>query len=91
MSKLSRSLFTPLSVATSVGGGLLASAVFSRVWKHIGDNDNEPPDPKDLQQPLVAVFATAALQGLIIGIVRAGVQRASARGYQALANEPPPS
>lgn len=47
MSRLARSLYTPLSVATGVGGGLLAGQVFGQVWMRIGENDPEPPDPKD--------------------------------------------
>ncbi|MGE2731392.1 DUF4235 domain-containing protein [Mycolicibacterium vaccae] len=91
MSKLSRSLYQPLSVITGVGGGLLAGAIFGQIWKRIGANDPEPPDPKDLQQSVATVMTAAAIQGLIVGIVRASLQRAGAHSYQALTNEPPPS
>lgn len=91
MSKVARSLYTPLSVATGVGGGLLAGALFGQIWKRIGDNDPEPPDPKDLTQSAKMVFIAAAIQGLIIGVVRASLQRASAHGYKAMTHELPPS
>ncbi|UXA17105.1 DUF4235 domain-containing protein [Mycobacterium sp. SMC-4] len=91
MSKLSRSLYTPLSLAAGVGGGLLAGTIFKQVWKRVGDNDPEAPDPTDLQQSTVTVITAAAIQGLIMGVVRASVQRASAHGYQALTHEAPPS
>lgn len=91
MSKIARSLYTPLSVVTGVGGGLLAGAVFGQVWKRVGDNDPEPPDPKDLSQSTAVVITAAAIQGLIVGIVRATLQRAGARGYRAVTNEMPPS
>ena len=91
MSKIARSLYTPLSVATGVGGGLLAGTIFGQIWKRIGDNDAEPPDPKDLTQSTKTVILAAALQGLIMGLVRAGLQRASAHGYQAMTNELPPA
>lgn len=91
MSKIARSLYTPLSVATGVGGGLLAGALFGQIWKRIGDNDPEPPDPKDLSQSMAVVITAAAIQGLIVGVVRASLQRAGARGYLAVTNEPPPA
>jgi hypothetical protein len=91
LSKIARSLYTPLSVATGVGGGLLAGAIFGRVWQRVGENDAEPPDPNDLSQSIKTVIAAAAVQGLIVGVVRALVQRANAHGYQAVAHERPPS
>ncbi|MDA2894316.1 DUF4235 domain-containing protein [Mycolicibacterium sp. BiH015] len=91
MSKVARSLYTPLSVATGVGGGLLAGAIFGQIWKRIGDNDPEPPDPKDLTQSMKTVIVAAAAQGLIAGLVRALLQRAGARGYRALTHELPPA
>lgn len=91
MSKIARSLYTPLSVATGIGGGLLAGAIFGQIWQRVGENDAEPPDPKDLSQSMKTVIAAAAVQGLIVGIVRALVQRASAHGYQAVTHERPPS
>jgi Protein of unknown function (DUF4235) len=90
MSKLSRQLYTPMSVAMGVGGGLLAGAIFGQIWKRVGENDAEPPDPKDLTQSTKTVMIAAAIQGLIVGIVRASLQRAGAHGYQAVAHEPPP-
>ncbi|MDG4665931.1 DUF4235 domain-containing protein [Mycobacterium sp. 236(2023)] len=91
MSKIARSLYTPLSVATGVGGGLLAGAIFGQVWKRVGANDPEPPDAKDLTQSAKTVFVAAAIQGLIVGIVRAALQRAGARGYHAMTHELPPA
>ncbi|MCV7130916.1 MULTISPECIES: DUF4235 domain-containing protein [Mycolicibacterium] len=91
MSRLARSLYTPLSVATGVGGGLLAGAIFGQIWKRIGENDAEPPDPKDLSHSTATVMTAAAIQGLIVGIVRATVQRAGAHGYRAVTHETPPA
>lgn len=36
-------------------------------------------------------MTAAAIQGLIMGLVRAGLQRAGARGYQAVTHELPPT
>lgn len=89
MSERSKALYTSLSITTSVAGGLLAGEVFSQIWKRIGDNDQPPPDPKDLNRSARAALAGAGLQGLVFGLVRAAVDRAGARGYQAVTNESP--
>jgi hypothetical protein len=88
MSVTSKAMYKPLSLATGVLGGLAASAAFGQVWKRLG-NDQEVPDPKDLNRSNTEVLAAAALQGLIFGLVRAAIDRAGARGYKALTHENP--
>lgn len=46
MSAKSKARYMPLSIATSVTGGLFAGAVFSQLWKLFSDDDQGPPDPK---------------------------------------------
>ncbi|MEE6166617.1 MULTISPECIES: DUF4235 domain-containing protein [unclassified Mycolicibacterium] len=89
MSRTSKMLYLPLSIATSVAGGLLASALFSQVWKRIDEPNREPPDPKDLDRPASKALTAAAIQGLVFGLVRAAVDRAGAKGYHALTHESP--
>ena len=89
MSRNSKIFYTPLSIATSVAGGLLASAVFAQIWKRVEDPDQAPPDPKDLNRSTAKVLSAAALQGLVFGLVRAAVDRAGARGYRAITHESP--
>jgi hypothetical protein len=82
-------LYTSLSITTSVAGGLLAGEVFNQIWKRLSDTDQPPPEPKDLNRSTRAALAAAGLQGLVFGLVRAAVDRASARGYQAVTHESP--
>lgn len=89
MSSTSKTLYVPLSIATSVAGGLLASAAFNQIWKRFGNHEAPPPDPKDLDRSAAAALSAAGLQGLVFGVVRAVVDRAGARGYQAVTNESP--
>jgi hypothetical protein len=87
--KASKGLYTSLSIATSVAGGLLAGEVFSQIWRRLGDTDQPPPDPKDLNRSTRAALTAAGLQGLVFGLVRAAVDRVGARGYQAVTHESP--
>ena len=89
MSQTSKTIYTPLSIAISVAGGLLASAVFGQIWKRLEDPDRPPPDPKDLNRSTAKVLSAAALQGLVFGLVRAAVDRAGARSYRAITHESP--
>ena len=82
-------MYMPLSIASSVAGGLLAGAVFTQIWKRVSDPDREPPDPKDLNRSGREAIAAGALQGLVFGMVRAAVDRAGAHGYRAVTNENP--
>lgn len=89
MSTVSKAMYTPLQIGTSVAGGLLASWVFGEIWQRVSPSDQEPPDPKDLNRSGRQAIGAAALQGLVFGLVRAAVTRASAHGYRAVTNESP--
>lgn len=89
MSAVSKTMYLPLSGVASVAGGLLASAVFARIWKQFDDSGQGPPDPKDLRQSGREALIGAAMQGLVFGLVRAAVDRVGARGYRAVTRRDP--
>ncbi|MFC0453312.1 DUF4235 domain-containing protein [Rhodococcus jostii] len=88
MSAVSKAMYTPLALAASVGGGIVAGAVFGQLWKRVA-GESEAPDPKDLSRSTREVLIAAALQGIIFGLVRAAIDRAGARGYRKLAHADP--
>ena len=89
MSAASKALYKPLSIATSVAGGLLAGKVFTEIWQRVSPSDQEPPEAKDLTRSTREALIAAAVQGLIFGLVRAAVDRAGAKGYRALTHDDP--
>ena len=64
MSAASKALYKPLSIATSVAGGLLAGKVFTEIWQRISPSDQEPPEAKDLTRSTREALIAAAVQGL---------------------------
>lgn len=89
MSTVSKAMYMPLQLASSVAGGLLAGKIFTEIWQRISPSDREPPDPKDLDRSGREAIAAAALQGLLFGLVRAAVDRAGAHGYKAATHQSP--
>lgn len=85
---VSKIAYKPVSLLFSVAGGLLAGVVFKRVWKVVGDED-EAPKPSALDHSTREVLVAAALHGLVFGVVKAVVDRVSAKGYQKLTGNDP--
>ena len=85
MSAVSKAMYMPLQIATSVAAG----RIFTEIWQRVSPSDREPPDPKDLDRSGREAIAAAAIQGLVFGLVRAAVSRAGAHGYRAVTHESP--
>ena len=84
-----KTLYKPLSLVSSVIGAMLAGKIFTEIWQRVSPSDREPPEPMDLSRSTREAFAAAALQGLIVGLVRAALARGQAKGFQALTHEDP--
>ena len=72
-------LYKPVSILISVLGGVLAGAIFKRVWKLVAHED-DAPKATDAQRGWREVLIAAALQGAIFALVKAVVDRAGAEG-----------
>jgi Protein of unknown function (DUF4235) len=73
--------YKPLGMATSVVGGLVASALFQRLWKLMSHQDDAPKATEQGRR-WHEVLVAAALRGAIFGLVTAAIDRGGAVGFQ---------
>ncbi|MGI8880611.1 MAG: DUF4235 domain-containing protein [Jatrophihabitans sp.] len=75
-----KAAYKPFGLIVSVLGGLLASALCSRLWRAMAGED-DTPDATDRDRTWTAILAAAALQGALFAGVKAAVDRAGATGF----------
>jgi hypothetical protein len=76
-------LYKPFGLLVSVLGGIVAGALFKRVWK-VAAHEDEAPNAKDRDRTWREVVAAAAIQGAVFGGVKAVIDRAGATGFARL-------
>jgi hypothetical protein len=76
-------LYKPLGLLFSVLGGLIAGAIFKRIWSRVG-HDDDPPEATDATKGWPEVIAAATLEGAVFGGVKAAIDRAGAKGFASL-------
>jgi len=76
-------LYKPVSMVVSVLSGMLAGAIFKRVWQ-LAAGAEEAPTATDVRYGWREVLTAAALQGAIFALVKAAVDRAAAEGTRKL-------
>ncbi len=74
-------LYQPIGLLFSVLGGVVAGALFKRVWRTIAGED-DAPDAKDRERSWGEILTAAALQGAVFATVKAVVDRAGATGFE---------
>jgi hypothetical protein len=75
-------LYKPLSLLISVLSGILAGAIFKKVW-HLAAGD-DAPEATDAQRGWREVLLAATLQGAIFALVKAAVDRSATEGTRKL-------
>jgi hypothetical protein len=75
-----RLLYRPFGLFVSVLGGLVAGAVFKRVWKSVA-REEDAPNATDADKGWGEILAAGAVQGAVFGGVKAAVDRAGATGF----------
>jgi hypothetical protein len=83
-----RVLYKPLGMLVSVVGGVVASALFKRVWRAVS-GDEEAPEATDANFGWTEVLIAAVVQGAIFGLVKAAIDRGGAAGYRKLTGQWP--
>lgn len=76
-------LYKPVSMLVSVLGGVLAGAIFKKVWR-LAAREDEAPKATDAARGWREVLLAAALQGAIFAVVKAALDRAAAEGARQL-------
>jgi hypothetical protein len=76
-------VYRPLSMLVSIVGGILASAIFKKIWK-LAPGEDEVPKAIDAGKSWPEILAAAALQGAIFAVVTASVERLAAAGTRSL-------
>jgi Protein of unknown function (DUF4235) len=77
--KAMKLFYKPVSMMVSVLGGLLAGALFKKVWQVVARED-EAPKATDARRGWPEILLAAALQGVIFAVVKAAVDRGAAEG-----------
>jgi Protein of unknown function (DUF4235) len=76
-------LYKPVGMLVSMLGGVLAGAIFKRVWK-ITAREDGTPNATDARRGWREVLLAAALQGAIFAVVKVAVDRGAAEGTRKL-------
>jgi hypothetical protein len=76
-------LYKPVGLLFGVLGGMLAGAIFKKIWKLTAGED-EAPKATDAHRGWPEVLAAAALQGALFAVVKAAVNRTAATGTHKL-------
>lgn len=80
---MTKALYKLLSLATSVVGGIVAGAIFKRLWK-VAAGEDEAPTATDARRGWPEILVAAALQGAIFAVVQATIERGTAEGTRKL-------
>jgi uncharacterized protein DUF4235 len=77
---MAKVLYKPFGLLFSVLGGIVAGAIFKRIWGAAG-NDEEAPKATDATKGWGEVVVAAAAEGAVFGGVKALIDRAGATGF----------
>jgi len=72
-----------VGMVVSVIGGMLAQALFKRIWK-TATGQQDAPRPTDARRGWGEILLAAALQGAIFAVVQAALDRGTAEGTSKL-------
>src|SRR5579859_4714993 len=80
---MAKLLYKLAGLLVSVLGGMLATAIFKHVWR-LAAGEDEAPKATDAHRGWPEILGAAALQGALVAVVKAVMDRAAATGTQKL-------
>jgi hypothetical protein len=75
-------VYKPIGLLLGILAGMVGRKVFDFVWSKF--DEEKAPKPTTKNAPLPKILGAAAIQGLIFRVVKTGVDRAGARGFEHL-------
>ena len=75
-------IYKPFGIVLGILAGLLSRRLFTVIWGRIDPDHEEPPEAKTKDTSAAKAVGAAALQAAVFAGVRAGVDRAGARGFE---------
>lgn len=72
-------IFKPFGLIVGLLSGIIARALFNKLWGVI--SDEEPPEPTTRNTTIPQLLFATAMQGAILAVVRAFVGRGLAHGW----------
>ena len=81
-------LYRPLSLVVSMLGGILAGAVFKKVWAAVS-GEVEAPKATSPEDSTKEVLVAAAVHGAVFAVVKAAVDRGGAKGINKITGTDP--
>lgn len=80
---MARLVYKPFGLIVSVFGGLVAGAIFKRLWGAVA-REEDAPKATDARRGWGEVLAAATVEGAVFGGVKALIDRAGATGFARL-------
>ncbi len=74
-------VYRPVGLAAGALAGAAAGLLFKQLWRLAAD-ESDAPDALDEERGWGEILAAAALQGAVFALVKAAVDRSTARGVQ---------
>ncbi|WP_079131906.1 DUF4235 domain-containing protein [Streptomyces nanshensis] len=78
-----KALYKPFAILSGLLGGMIASALFSKVWKAVAHED-DVPDASDEERAWKQILPAVALKGALAAVVKAVIHRSGATGVRGL-------
>jgi hypothetical protein len=80
---MSKLVHRPLSILVSIPGGMLAGAIFKRIWR-VAAHEEQAPSATDARRGWTEILIAAALEGAIFAMVKATLDRGTAHAAHQL-------